>query len=172
MARKRRILIVDDDSKSVDILCRLLRDRYVLKTASTGDECLVELTDFRPHLVLLDIMMPGISGHEACRRIKFSPLSDSVRIILVSAKETIVDSARGSDVLADDSIIKPFDHEELLAKVRAQLEALDSESDSEPTSDSELAGSDSIMSQQQRERFEVAMRRLEGNARHQLHPIT
>jgi two-component system, OmpR family, response regulator ResD len=163
MKKSRRVLIVDDDWRSVDILSRLLRDCYILKTASTGDACLVELAEFRPHLVLLDIMMPGISGHETCRRIKFSPMSDSVRIILVSAKETIVDHVRGSDVLADDAIVKPFDHDELLAKVQAQFDQMDRGKDSESTLGDEPEGSDSSMSQQQRERLAAALRRLEEN---------
>ncbi|MBN1589519.1 MAG: response regulator, partial [Pirellulales bacterium] len=113
MKKRGRIMIVDDDEKNVDIFCRLLREEYDLETASTGNACLTQMMDFRPHLILLDIMMPGISGHETCRRIKLSPLGDSVRIILVSAKDTIVDRQRGSDVLADDYLIKPFDHGDL-----------------------------------------------------------
>lgn len=170
MKRNGRILIVDDDSRSVDILCRLLRDDYVLATAATGNECLAHLTEFKPQLVLLDIMMPGISGHETCRRIKFSPLGDSVRIILVSAKETINDHVRGSDALADDYILKPFDHEELLAKVRAQFDATDMEADSESTGDAELVGAGSQMSEQQRARLAAALQKLESNSGHSSHP--
>ena len=141
MNRSGKILIVDDDARSVDILCRLLRDEYILKTVSTGNECLAEILNFKPQLVLLDIMMPGISGHETCRRIKFSPMGGSIRIILVSAKETIVDNVRGSDALADDYLLKPFDHEELLSKVRAQFDALDRECDPESAGETGLLGS-------------------------------
>lgn len=162
MDKNGRILIVDDDERSVDILRRLLHREYILKTASTGNECLVELTSFRPQLVLLDIMMPGISGHEACRRIKFSPLGESVRIILVSGRETIVDHVRGSDALAHDCIIKPFDHQELLAKVRAQFDAMGVKEDLESTIDAELVGSGQRMSEKQRERFAAALLKLNG----------
>jgi DNA-binding response OmpR family regulator len=162
MNRNRRILIVDDDARSVDILCRLLRDKYVLKTAATGAQCLVELMDFRPRLVLLDIMMPGISGHETCRRIKFSPLGDSVRIILVSAKETIVDHVRGSDALADDYVLKPFDHEEMRCKVRAQFNTNEDKTDSPATNGGILAGCGSQLSEQQRARLAAALQKLEG----------
>jgi DNA-binding response OmpR family regulator len=72
----------------------------------------------------LDIVMPGISGYETCRRIKLSPLGDSVCVILVSAEQTIVDRVRGADVLADDYVSKPFNHVEMLAKVRAQFDAM------------------------------------------------
>jgi DNA-binding response OmpR family regulator len=155
-----RILIVDDDPTNVDILCHLLRDENILKTASTGNECLAQLTEFKPHLVLLDIMMPGISGHETCRRIKFSPLGDSVRIILVSAKETIFDHVRGSDSLADDYLLKPFDHDEMLSKVEKQFDALEREADSEWKSDAAAIDSDPEMSELQRARFAAALQKL------------
>jgi DNA-binding response OmpR family regulator len=169
MKQRGRILIVDDDWASVDILHRLLHDEYTLKTAGTGDECLAQLTDFKPELVLLDIMMPGISGHEACRRIKFSPQGDSVRIILVSAKETIVDHVRASDALADDYLLKPFDHEEARSKVRAQFDAIDMKANSESAMDAEFVGAGNQMSEQQRARFAAALRKLEGSSGHSLH---
>lgn len=164
MKRNGRILIVDDDLRCVDILCRLLRAEYILKTATTGNECLAEFTSFRPQLVLLDIMMPGISGHETCRRIKFSPLSAAVRIILVSAKETIVDHMRGSDALADDYLVKPFDHGEMLSKVRAQFDAMGMERNSQSTNDAELLSSGIQVSEHQRARLAAALRRLDANS--------
>jgi DNA-binding response OmpR family regulator len=165
MKRHGRILIVDDDARSVDILSRLLRKEYLLKTAATGNECLAELVEFKPELVLLDIMMPGISGHETCRRIKFSPIGGSVRIILVSGKDTIVDHTRGSDALADDCVIKPFDHDELLAKVRAQFDAMDLEADAESFGNGEPADCGSDMNEQQRARLAAALQKLEGDSR-------
>ena len=166
MKQYGRILIVDDDARCVDILCRLLRKEYELQTATTGNACLMSLTEFRPHLVLLDIMMPGISGHEACRRIKFSPLGESVRIILVSAKENIVDHTRGSDALADDYVVKPFDHEEMLVKVRGQFDAMDMEADWDSTNSTELSRSDNDMSDEQQARLAAALMRLGGGSRH------
>jgi DNA-binding response OmpR family regulator len=163
MSATGRILIVDDDWRSIDILYRLLRDHYTLKTANTGNECLGLLEEFKPHLILLDIMMPGISGHETCRRIKFSPRGDSVRIILVSAKETIVDRHRGSDVLADDYVMKPFDHDEMLAKIRAQFHALTQEA--ETTAAVAPSCADEAISTEQRARLAAALQRLEGHSR-------
>ena len=166
MKRRGRVLIVDDDWASVDILQRLLRAEYILKTAGTGDECLAQLADFNPQLVLLDITMPGISGHEACRRIKFSPLGDTVRIILVSAKETIIDHVRASDALADDYLLKPFDHEEAVAKVRAQFDAIDMKANSESAMAAEFVGAGNQMSEQQRARFAAALQKLGGSSGH------
>jgi DNA-binding response OmpR family regulator len=121
MKQKGRILIVDDDSACVDVLCRILQGEYRLEAATNGGACLAKLFLFKPQLVLLDVKMPGINGHETCRRIKLSPVGEHVQIILVSGEDTILDKERGSDILADDFIIKPFDHDELVRKVRAQF---------------------------------------------------
>lgn len=164
MKKRGRILIVDDDSISVDILHQFLCKEYELETAATGNACLAQLMAFRPQVVLLDCVMPGISGHETCRRIKLSPLGDSVRVILVSAGETIVDQMRGSDVLADDCLIKPFNPGEVLAKVRAQFGAMNKKINSESMSDVERAHSGIQMDEPQRARLAAALRRLENNS--------
>ena len=121
MEQHNRVLIVDDNPMNVDVLRRILRKEYQLATAASGDECLARLSEAAPQLVLLDIMMPGLDGYETCRRIKTGPLGDSVQVILVSGKGTAADRVRGYEALADDYIVKPFDHEELLSKVRAHF---------------------------------------------------
>ena len=121
MEEQRRVLIVDDNAMNVGVLSRILRKEYDLETAADGEECLTKLSAFKPQLVLLDIMMPGIDGYETCRRIKSSSLGDSVQVILVSSKGTTADRVHGYEVLADDYVVKPFDHNELLSKVRAHF---------------------------------------------------
>jgi diguanylate cyclase len=121
MEQKGRVLIVDDNAMNVDVLRRILRKEYELTTAANGDECLANVLNFKPQLVLLDIMMPGMDGYETCRRIKEGPLGDSVQVILVSGKGTAADRVHGYEVLADDYVVKPFDHDELLSKVRAHF---------------------------------------------------
>ena len=79
MDPKGRILIVDDNATNVDILRRILRKEYDLETAANGEECLAKIPAFKPQLVLLDIMMPGIDGYETCRRIKPSAWARSCR---------------------------------------------------------------------------------------------
>jgi two-component system, NtrC family, sensor kinase len=162
-----RILIVDDDAMCVNVLCRLLKKDYELETASTGNACLAKLITFRPHLVLLDIMMPGLNGHETCRRIKFGPLSDFVQVILISAKETITDRVRGNDVLADDRLVKPFDHQELLAKVRALFRMREIRAAQETQDDDDMlmqaCGASDSMSNVQQARLVAALRRLSEN---------
>ncbi|MCR4411044.1 MAG: response regulator [Thermoguttaceae bacterium] len=116
-----RILIVDDSEINVEILKEILSDSYQLATASTGEECLNVIREFAPDLVLLDVMMPGISGYEVCRRIKASPVGAFTQVILVSGKASKTERLQGYEAGADDYVVKPFDHDELLAKVRVQF---------------------------------------------------
>jgi putative two-component system response regulator len=116
-----RILIVDDSDINLKVLVRLLKDSYELSQAKSGEECLARLREFEPDLVLLDIMMPGMDGYETCQRIKSSPLGKFTQVVLVSAKGTAAERMQGYEVGADDYVVKPFDHEELLAKVRVQF---------------------------------------------------
>jgi putative two-component system response regulator len=116
-----RILIVDDSEINVEILKEILADSYQLATASTGQQCLEVMREFCPDLVLLDVMMPGISGYEVCRQIKSSPVGAFTQVILVSGKASKTERLEGYAAGADDYVIKPFDHDELLAKVRVQF---------------------------------------------------
>lgn len=118
---KRRILIVDDSDINLRILEQLLKRDYELVRATGGEECLARVRDSSPDLVLLDIMMPGMDGYEVCRQIKASPIGEFTPVLLVSAKRSTGERLRGYEVGADDYIVKPFDHDELLAKVRIQF---------------------------------------------------
>ncbi len=121
MTAKGRILIVDDLPTNVDILRRILRKDYELDTAASGEECLAKLPVFKPQIVLLDIMMPGIDGYEVCHRIKSSDLGDYIQVILVSGKGSAAERLQGYQAQADDYLVKPFNHEELLCKVRVHF---------------------------------------------------
>jgi putative two-component system response regulator len=127
MEQRGKILIVDDNAINVDILRYLLRKDFEVETAASGEECLAKVPAFKPQLVLLDIMMPGIDGYEVCRRIKSSPIGDFVQVILVSGKGSTAERVRGYEAQADDYVVKPFDHEELLSKVRVQFRLLDTQ---------------------------------------------
>jgi DNA-binding response OmpR family regulator len=138
MEKQGRILIVDDNATCVDVLRRILRNDYRLETAGDGDECLAKVLEFKPHMVLLDIMMPGMDGYETCRRIKFGPLGGFVQIILVSCKDLTADRVRGYDALADDYVVKPFDHDELLSKVQAHFRMREMQTDPESLDNDEV----------------------------------
>jgi putative two-component system response regulator len=121
MEQRGRILIVDDNATNVDILRRMLHKDFDLATAASGEECIAAVPTFKPQLVLLDIMMPGIDGYETCRRIKSSAIGEFVQVILVSGKGTAAERVKGYEAQADDYIVKPFDHGEFLSKVRVQF---------------------------------------------------
>jgi len=121
MQHKDKILLVDDNPTNVAILEEVLGEKYHLKTAGSGEETLALVEEFRPDLILLDIMMPGIDGYETCRRIRANPSLKYVKIIMVSAKAMVSERIEGYQSGADDYITKPFDEEELMAKVNVHL---------------------------------------------------
>lgn len=117
-----RILIVDDSKLNLMIFSELMESlSHETRTAISGEQCLELVEEFRPDLVLLDIMMPGIDGYETCRCIKENFQGLAPQIILVSSRASTPDRLTGYEAGADDYIVKPFDHEELLAKVRVHL---------------------------------------------------
>jgi two-component system, sensor histidine kinase and response regulator len=118
---RERILVVDDDELNLSILEEILGDEYSLRRASDGAAALAEARRFRPGLILLDVMMPGLNGYETCRSIRQIPDLRFSKVLLVSAKAMVSDRLKGYESGADDYITKPFDHDELLAKVRVFL---------------------------------------------------
>jgi signal transduction histidine kinase len=119
--RHQRILIVDDHPTNVALLEDILGDDYLLATATSGEAALAIAADFQPALVLMDIMMPGLDGYETCRRLRAHATLRATKIILVSAKAMLAERLHGYEAGADDYITKPFDEDELLAKVRVYL---------------------------------------------------
>lgn len=121
-----RILIVDDNPTNLLILDELLRKHYTVRQAECGEACLELLPSFRRHIVLLDIMMPGMDGYETCRRIKASPGGHYIQVMLVSGKGSTPERLQGYQSQADDYVVKPFDHEELVARVHIQCRVVNS----------------------------------------------
>ena len=114
-----RILVVDDEVRYVRLMeANLSSEGYEIFKAYNGQDAVDMVNKYHPDLVLLDVMMPGISGFDACQRIReFS----SVPIIMVTAKGEEQDRVKGLDVGADDYIVKPYSATELMARVRAVL---------------------------------------------------
>jgi DNA-binding response OmpR family regulator len=114
-----RILIVDDEPRYVRLMeANLMTEGYQVIKAYNGQEAVQAVIDYKPNLVILDVMMPVMDGFTACERIReFS----NVPIIMVTAKGEERDRVRGLDLGADDYIVKPFSATEILARVRAVL---------------------------------------------------
>lgn len=114
-----RILVVEDEQKIASLLRRgLLYEGYTVDVAPNGETGLQMARDNPPDLVLLDIMLPGIDGLEVCRRLR---AASDVPILMLTAKDAIPDRVAGLDSGADGYMVKPFDFDELLARVRALL---------------------------------------------------
>ena len=101
MLRNPRILIVDDHPTNIAILEEILGKYYTLKTAACGEEALTIALDFKPALILLDIMMPGIGGYETCRRIRTHPALRHIKIIMVSARALVTERLQGYEAGAE-----------------------------------------------------------------------
>lgn len=121
MELRSKILCVDDCDTNLEIMRTILRDDYLVRTASTGEEALDIADDLQPDITLLDIMMPGIDGYEVCRRMKENPLICNGKIIMVSAKVLLAERLEGYAAGADDYLTKPFSKDELKAKISVFL---------------------------------------------------
>ena len=116
------ILIVDDEPTNVDMLSQELEEEgYKLLTAYDGEDALIKVQEYQPDLVLLDVMMPKVDGFTVCRILKGSGKTILIPVILLTALSAHEDRVRGIEAGADDFISKPFDRDELLAKIRSLL---------------------------------------------------
>jgi len=117
------VLIVDDNSTNLQVLGTILKVKnWKIGVAVNGRLALQMVDAIKPDLILLDIMMPDISGHEVCRRLKATPSTMDIPIIFLTAKSDTRDIAEGFKLGAVDYVTKPFNSLELLARVTTQLE--------------------------------------------------
>jgi class 3 adenylate cyclase len=115
-----RVLIVDDSPTNVDLLCAVLSHQgYAIAVARDGEQALEYLRQHAVDIVVLDILMPGLSGIEVCRRIRSDPRHAMLPVVLVTALDPEQERVHGLDAGADDFISKPVNREELLARVRS-----------------------------------------------------
>lgn len=120
----RRILVVDDDSASLEIIHEALKwEGYIVRTAEAGADALKTISEWTPDLVILDVNMPGMNGIETLRDLRKS--DQYVSVIFLSGNSSTNHVIEGLDAGADDYIGKPFDPQELLARVRTQLRIKD-----------------------------------------------
>ncbi len=122
MPDKRKILAVDDNISNNEIVEEILSDEYELKIATSGEQALEILEDFKPDIILLDIMMPELDGYDTCLKIRENPDMKDTTIIMVSAKGMASDMYKGHEVGADDYITKPFSQEQLLESIEFFVE--------------------------------------------------
>lgn len=116
---KQRILIVDDDENIAELISLyLIKECFDTETVPDGEAALDAVKRYRPDLILLDIMLPGIDGYEVLSEVR---KSSNVPVIMLSAKGEVFDKVLGLKMGADDYIIKPFDSNEMVARVRAVL---------------------------------------------------
>lgn len=122
MGHDATILIVDDEPANVDILSQELDEEgYKLLTAYDGEDALIKVQEHQPDLILLDVMMPKVDGFTVCRILKGSGKTILIPVILLTALRSHEDRVRGIEAGADDFISKPFDRDELLAKIGSLL---------------------------------------------------
>jgi two-component system alkaline phosphatase synthesis response regulator PhoP len=122
--RTPKILIADDNPQGAELLEAYLAGAdYDLQTAADGEETLVKVKDWRPDLILLDIMMPKISGFEVCKQIKSSPATSDIVVLMVTALDQPSDIDRAVEAGTNDFLTKPINKTELLLRVRAALKA-------------------------------------------------
>ena len=144
MAEKKRILIVDDDTEIRDLLeFDIASSGYFVDTASDGMEGLTKALNNKYDLILLDVMMPKMNGFEVCQNIRKT--KKNLPILLLTAKGTIDDKTSGFDSGADDYLVKPFDIQEVLLRIRVLLRRTEPQVDSFSSSEILEAGEIEIL---------------------------
>ncbi|MDP3967368.1 MAG: MtrAB system response regulator MtrA [Nocardioides sp.] len=118
-APRGKVLVVDDDASLAEMLSLVLRtEGFDSRVCSTGDRALADVRDYRPDVVLLDLMLPGKDGIDVCKEIR---AESGVPIVMLTAKGDTVDVIVGLESGADDYVVKPFKPKELVARIRARV---------------------------------------------------
>jgi DNA-binding response OmpR family regulator len=123
--RPPRVLIADDDPKGAELLEAYLGEGDCdLRIAADGEETLRQVAAWQPDLILLDIMMPRISGFEVCKRLRANPATRNIGVLMITALDQPSDIERAVDAGTDDFLTKPINKSELLLRVRSLLRSL------------------------------------------------
>lgn len=119
-----RILIADDNAQGVELLeAYLAGGDYDIQTAVDGEETLRKVREFKPDVLLLDVMMPKISGFEVCKRLKANPDTADIMVLMVTALDQPSDIDRAVDARTDDFLTKPINKAELMIRVQSALDS-------------------------------------------------
>jgi two-component system phosphate regulon response regulator PhoB len=122
MVQQPRVLLVEDEYAQREVLVyNLEAEGFDVIQADNGEDALMLVDEDHPDMIILDWMMPKLSGIEVCRRLKMRPETRSIPIIMLSARAEEVDRVRGLETGADDYVIKPYSMVELMARARAQI---------------------------------------------------
>jgi PleD family two-component response regulator len=122
LTRAPRVLIADDNPQGVELLEAYLGETsYEVETAYDGEETLNKVRDWKPDLILLDVMMPKISGFEVCKRIRANPQTRNIAILMITALDQPSDIDRAVEAGTNDFLTKPINKTELLNRVRSAL---------------------------------------------------
>ncbi|MBN1870117.1 MAG: response regulator [Candidatus Omnitrophica bacterium] len=150
--RKEKILTIDDDPDILDVLALTLSEQYDILQAGNGEDGLQLLQQKNPDLIICDYMMPVMNGREFCKALKKDILLRHIPVIMLTGKGEVQDRIGGIEAGADDYIVKPFDPNELLARIKMILKRTERSLDANPLT--HLPGNTSIMEELQR-RIEI-----------------
>ena len=122
MAGEPLVLVVEDEPAQREVLAyNIQAEGFLVQTAGAGDEALLMVREAPPDVIVLDWMLPNVSGIELCRQLKSTPETARIPVIMLSARSEEVDRVRGLETGADDYVVKPYSMAELLARLRTQL---------------------------------------------------
>ncbi len=130
--RAPRILVADDDPQGVELLEAYLSDSdFEVRTTTDGDQTLAQVHEWQPDVILLDVMMPKISGFEVCKRLRANPATRGTGVLMITALDQPSDRDRAVEAGADDFLTKPINKAELLLRIHSLLKSRSSSSDLE-----------------------------------------
>lgn len=118
---KKRVLVVDDTPENLQFLVALLKDKYAVVAATSGQKAIEIAKNSKPDLILLDIIMPQMDGYEVCRLLKSEPVTSSIPVVFVTSKNDVFDDTIGYSVGASEYLTKPIEPDLLIATVEAYL---------------------------------------------------